>query len=54
MEEWKRPLAQVEDVKELKERYRIFSDQILLRWIEAVVGPHRKAMEELLRERGVL
>ena len=54
MEEWERPLAQAEDVAELKERYRIFSDQTLLRWMEAVVGPHQKAMEALLRERGAL
>ncbi len=54
MEEWKRPLAQVEDVEELKGRYRIYSDQVLLRWMSAVVGPHRTAMAELLRERGVL
>lgn len=53
MEEKKRPLAQVEDVEELKERYRLYNDEILLHWSQAVVGPHRAAMLELLRERGV-
>lgn len=53
MEEKERPLAQVEDVEELKERYRLYSDEILLHWSQAVVGPHRAAMLELLRERGV-
>lgn len=54
MEEQERPLAQVEDIKELKERYRAFPSEKLTRWAQLVVGPHREAMEALLRERGQL
>ena len=51
MEEKERPLAQVEDMEELKERYRAFPSEKLRRWVELVVGPHREAMAALLRER---
>lgn len=44
-------LAQMEDVEELKARYRCFSDQVLEKWRQAIVGPHREAMEAVLRER---
>lgn len=47
-----RSLAQVEDLAELKKRYGVFSCEKLLRWAQLVVGPHREAMEALLRERG--
>lgn len=45
------PLAQVEDVQELIFRYRVFSDQVLERWREVVTGPHREAIEAILRRR---
>lgn len=45
------PLAQVQELEELKRRYRIYNDEILRRWIKAVTGSHRQAMEEILRER---
>lgn len=48
------PLAQVRGLEELKERYRIYDDQTLLRWMNAVTGSHRLAMAELLKERGIL
>ena len=46
------PLAQLEDRTELERRYGAFSDGVLLRWMEVVTGPHREAMEEILRRRG--
>ncbi len=46
------PLGQLEDGEELKRRYGVFRDEVLLRWIEAVTGPHREAMIAILRERG--
>lgn len=46
------PLAQVQELKELKRRYGIYNDETLRRWMEAVTGSHRQAMEEILRERG--
>lgn len=48
------PLAQVQEIKELKRRYSIYNNEILLRWMEAVTGSHREAMAEILRERGAL
>lgn len=46
------PLAQLEDRAELEKRYSAFSDGVLRRWMEVVTGPHREAMEEILRRRG--
>ncbi|MCI8651473.1 MAG: hypothetical protein HFF05_03390 [Oscillospiraceae bacterium] len=48
------PLAQVEELEELKRRYGIYDDQTLLRWMEAVKGSHQTAIAELLKERGTL
>ena len=48
----KLPLAQVEDLEELKRRYGIYSDEILRRWVKAVTGSHQKAIAALLEERG--
>ena len=48
------PLAQLSDRAELEQRYSAFSDEILLRWMEAVTGPHRDAMAAILRQRGTL
>ena len=45
------PLAQVEDLEELKRRYRIISSPVLRRWMTVVVGPHWKAMAAILKER---
>lgn len=45
------PLAQVQELKELKRRYGIYNDETLRRWMAAVTGSHRQAMEEILRER---
>ncbi len=45
------PLTQVEDPEELKRRYRMFSDQVLRRWSEVIVGPHREAISAILQER---
>lgn len=47
-------LAQVQERKELKRRYSIYNNEILLHWMEAVTGSHREAMVEILRERGAL
>ncbi len=46
------PLAQVQELRELKRRYRIYNDETLRRWMTAVMGRHRQAMEEILTERG--
>ena len=46
------PLAQVQELQELKKRYGIFNDETLRCWMAAVKGLHRRAMEEILRERG--
>lgn len=46
------PLAQVQELKELKRRYGIYNDETLRRWMLAVTGSHRQAMEEILEERG--
>ena len=46
------PLAQVQELRELKRRYRIDNDETLRRWMTAVKGSHRQAMEEILTERG--
>ncbi len=51
MEREELPLAQVEDLEELKARYRGFSDEVLARWMEAVTGAHRAAMAAVLEER---
>lgn len=48
------PLAQVQELKELKRRYSVYNNDILLRWMAAVTGSHREAMEEVLKERGAL
>lgn len=48
------PLAQVQELSELKKRYAIYDDETLLRWMNAVKGSHREAMAALLRERGRL
>lgn len=45
------PLAQVEDMEELKNRYRFISDAVLRRWMTVVVGPHHEAMAAILAER---
>lgn len=45
------PLGQLEDVEELKERYRVFSDEVLGRWVETITGPHREAIAAILGER---
>ncbi len=45
-------LAQIDDLEELKTQYRVFSDAVLLKWIQAVTGSHRTAMAAVLRERG--
>lgn len=45
------PLAQVEELAELKRRYGIYDSTTLRRWAAVVTGSHRRAMEELLRER---
>ncbi len=54
MEKGKRPLAQVEDIEELKGLYSAYSDRLLLLWVNVVTGPHRAAMAEVLKERGKL
>ena len=46
------PLAEVEEMAELKRRYGIYDSATLRRWAAAVTGSHRRAMEELLWERG--
>lgn len=46
------PLAQVEDQETLIRQYRVFDSRTLLRWSQVIVGPHREAMEAILRERG--
>ncbi len=48
------PLAEVQELRELKRRYRIYNDETLRRWMAAVTGSHRRAMEEILRERNGL
>jgi len=42
----------VQELKELKRRYGIYNDETLRRWMLAVTGSHRQAMEEILEERG--
>lgn len=51
---WEAPLAQVQELSELKRRYAVYDDGTLLRWMNAVTGSHREAMAQLLRERGRL
>lgn len=46
------PLAEIEELGELKRRYGIYDSATLRRWAAAVTGSHRRAMEELLQERG--
>ena len=46
------PLAQVEDREALIRQYRTFDSRTLKRWSQVIVGPHREAMEAILRERG--
>ncbi len=48
------PLAQVQELRELKRRYSIYNNETLRRWMEAVTGSHRQAMAEILQERGAL
>lgn len=45
------PLAQVEELEELKRRYGIYNSETLQRWVTAVTGSHREAMAQLLKER---
>lgn len=45
------PLAQIEDVEALKRQYGIFSDQVLEKWSRVITGPHREAIEAVLKER---
>ncbi len=45
------PLAEITELRELKRRYGIYNDETLRRWMAAVTGSHRQAMEEILRER---
>lgn len=45
------PLAHIEDMEELKRRYRAISSPVLRRWMSVVVGPHRSAMAAVLAER---
>lgn len=47
-------LAEIEDVEVLKAQYDIFTDRVLLKWMDAVTGSHREAMAAILRERGKL
>ncbi len=46
------PLAQQEDPDALARQYRTFDSQTLRRWCQVIVGPHRTAMETVLKERG--
>lgn len=46
------PLAQLEDREALIRQYRVFDSRTLKRWSQVIVGPHREAMEAVLRERG--
>lgn len=49
---WKEPpLAELESAEELKGRYRAISSEVLRRWMDAVIGPHRDAMAAVLAER---
>lgn len=49
---WREPtLAELEDVEKLKGRYRAISSEVLRRWMDAVIGPHRDAMAAVLAER---
>lgn len=50
----KSSLAEIEDVEALKAQYDIFTDRVLLKWMDAVTGSHREAMAAILRERGHL
>lgn len=45
------PLAELESAEELKGRYRAISSEVLRRWMDAVIGPHRDAMAAVLAER---
>ena len=45
------PLAQIEDIEALKRQYAIFSDETLEKWRRVITGPHREAIEAILRER---
>ena len=45
------PLAQLEDLEELKRRYAFASSDVLRQWMTVVTGPHREAMAALLSER---
>ena len=44
----------MQEVKELKRRYSIYNNEVLLHWMVAVTGSHREAMAEILKERGAL
>lgn len=48
------PLGQLEEPEELKTRYGIYSDETLLRWMDAVTGSYREDMAAILTERGRL
>lgn len=51
-EEVETPLAQVEELAELKRRYEIYDSATLFRWVTAVTGAHRQAIAAVLRDRG--
>ena len=46
------PLAQVQELRELKRRYRIYNDETLRRWMTAVMGPPPKPLVVILRVGG--
>ena len=46
------PLAQMDELDALMERYQAFSDETLARWMSVVTGTHRRAMAAVLKERG--
>lgn len=48
------PLAQLQDLKELKRRYSIYDNDTLRRWLTVLTGLHRSAIESLLKDRDAL
>ena len=44
--------AETESLQALKEQYHIFTDRVLLKWMDAVTGSHREAILSILRDRG--
>ena len=47
------PLAQVSELEELKARYDVYSDEVLMKWVNAVTGSHRNAIASILKDRGL-